>query len=340
MAFWMVRAGRHGESEQFALAEGVAVIGWDDLPDLSTVQSRDDLAQLMQQTYPDKGARVLGNWTGQVWAFIREIKTSDLVAIPLKTTSTIAVGEVTGEYQHRITGHAESLHLRPVKWLNAELPRSAFDQDILYSLGSLLTVCQIRRNNAETRVRAMLEGKPTPPPEVAKREGAADDTGEETFPDLEQYAKDQIRNHISHKFRGRSLERLIAELLRAQGYKVLEAPEGPDGGVDIIAGRGPMGFEPPRLCVQVKSSDIPLDVGALRELQGVMKNFGADQGLLVSWGGFKQSVSREARRLFFEVRLWDAGDVVTNVQQHFEELPDDLQAELPLKRIWALATEE
>jgi restriction system protein len=101
-----------------------------------------------------------------------------------------------------------------------------------------------------------------------------------------------------------------------------------------------MGFDPPRLCVQVKSSNDPIDVKVLRELQGVMQNVSAEQGLLVAWGGFRQSVLAEARRQFFNLRLWDSGDLVSELLQHYEQLPKDLQAELPLKRIWALVPEE
>lgn len=43
-----------------------------------------------------------------------------------------------------------------------------------------------------------------------------------------------------------------------------------------------MGFEAPRLCVQVKSGDDPVDVTVLRELRGVMKAYRAEQGLIVS----------------------------------------------------------
>jgi restriction system protein len=78
----------------------------------------------------------------------------------------------------------------------------------------------------------------------------------------------------------------------------------------------------------------------MRELQGVMKSFGAEQGLLVSWGGFKNSVLSEARRLFFEIRLWDAGDVVNALLEDYERMSAELQAELPLKRIWAMVPEE
>jgi len=38
----------------------------------------------------------------------------------------------------------------------------------------------------------------------------------------------------------------------------------------------------------------PVDRSTLDQLIGVMQNFGADQGLLVSWSGFKSTVDKEA----------------------------------------------
>jgi restriction system protein len=51
-------------------------------------------------------------------------------------------------------------------------------------------------------------------------------------------------------------------------------------------------------------------------------------------------VPKEAARLFFELRLWDADDLVKAILATYESLPDALQAELPLKRIWVLVPEE
>ena len=101
-----------------------------------------------------------------------------------------------------------------------------------------------------------------------------------------------------------------------------------------------MGFESPRLCVQVKSGDDPVDVTVLRELRGVMDSYNAERGLIVAWGGYKQTAIKEARELFFKVRRWDQTDLVRAVQEVYEELDDQLQAELPLKRTWVLVVDE
>jgi restriction system protein len=55
---------------------------------------------------------------------------------------------------------------------------------------------------------------------------------------------------------------------------------------------------------------------------------------------FRSSVINEVRRLYFEIRLWDGEDLVDRVLENYDRLPDEVQAELPLKRIWTLVPEE
>ncbi len=76
----------------------------------------------------------------------------------------------------------------------------------------------------------------------------------------------------------------------------------------------------------------------LDQLVGTMQHVGADQGLLVCWGGFKPTVKSEIPRLFFKVRLWDQNDLIDQFLGHYDKLNDDLKAEIPLKRIWVVAS--
>lgn len=43
MPVWLVRAGGRGERQDLALDQNVAVIGWNELPDLSQFKTREDL---------------------------------------------------------------------------------------------------------------------------------------------------------------------------------------------------------------------------------------------------------------------------------------------------------
>jgi restriction system protein len=332
MSLWLVRAGRFGEQEEPALENGLAVIGWDELPDLSSIKSREQLKEVYEKVYPGHKKMKVANVVGQVWTFVNRIQIEDMVVLPLKTRAAIAIGKVKGPYQFRADLSAGMHHTRPVEWIRTDFPRAIFDQDLLYSYGAYMTVCQIQRNHAEERVLAILKGTKTVIPGVGENE--------ESIIDVEQVARDQILDHLNRKFKGHDLARLVEAVLQAQGYVTKRSDPGPDGGIDILAGAGVMGFDSPRLCVQVKSSKTPADVTILRSLQGSMKNFSADQGLLVCWGGFNKAVLEESRRSFFSVRLWDSGDLINMVLKNYDRLPESLQAELPLKKIWGLVLEE
>ncbi|PKL66076.1 MAG: restriction endonuclease [Methanomicrobiales archaeon HGW-Methanomicrobiales-3] len=343
MTLWMVRSGRYGEREEFALENKVAVIGWNELPDLSKIETREQLRALLEKTFPDDKPKTHINWESQIWPFLHGMETGDLIAMPLKGRSAIAFGKITGPYSYRKDFPENARHTRKVDWTK-EIPRDKFDQDLLHSFGAFMTVCRIHRNNAEERIQALIEGKIPP----AKRKtddfkSAIADVveGEVSLVfDIEEMATDQIRDLISRKFRGHELTRLVGAILEAQGYTINIAKPGADGGVDIIAGKGPLGFDHPRLAVQVKSSDSPCDVKIVRELQGVMKNFQAEHGLLVSWGGYSGAVPKETSTKFFEIRLWNADDLIQMIQTHFDKMPDEIKADLPLKRIWIVVPEE
>ena len=328
----MVRAGRHGEQEDIALKENLVTIGWNELPDLSEVKTKDDLERLYWKTYPDAKKMQAAAGIGQIWRFMHEIKKGDLVALPLKKQSIIAIGRVQDEaYEYK--EFAENVkHIRKVKWLK-NIPRSAFDQDLLYSFGAFMTVCQISRNDAENRVKKLLQK------EDYKDVDVTPEPAEEAI-DIEQYSRDEIVKFIGRKFKGHDLARLVEGVLHAQGYATLKSNPGPDGGVDILAASGPLGFDNPKICIQVKSSSSQVDVKVLRELQGVMTKVRAEQGLLVSWGGFTNKAIQEARDAFFTIRLWDAGVLLEAIFKNYERFDDELKAELPLKRLWGLVLEE
>ena len=136
------------------------------------------------------------------------------------------------------------------------------------------------------------------------------------------------------------MERLVEAILKAQGYTTYRSPEGADKGVDILAAPGPLGFGRPRICVQVKSQESPVDRPTLDQLVGTMQNVQAEQGLLVSWGGFKSSVDREVASQFFRVRLWDQDALVNELLEYYHQLDEALRADIPLKRIWTVAAQE
>jgi restriction system protein len=342
---WLVRAGKSGEKEQFALHNNVAVIGWQEVPDLSACVDRDDLMVLLQEAYPTERRKTHASWQNQIWPIRETMRVGDLVALPLKSRAAIAFGIVSGDYAYRRDLPGGPQHTRPVEW-QAQVPRSEFDSDMLFSFGAFMTVCRITRNDAEQRIRMLLNQSTWPPAASTRPLASTRGSGlpratagcpsRATFPELIAQSNSLIRDRIAQRFKGHRLADLVAALLQAQGYHARVSPPGADGGVDILAGRGPLGLDPPRLVVQVKSQDSKLDVRVLRELSGVMARFQADQGLLVGWGGFNQAVRAEAMGDYFRLRLWDGDDLVGAVAADYPRLPASIRAEIPLKQVWTL----
>lgn len=343
MTLWLVRAGQHGEYERKFLDEKRIYLTWDFLStDLNEIKTRDTLKHLLRNTYSDASEGQIRNNSGQIWAFAKTMQIGDWVILPSKHKPAVHVGEIIGEYQFDRSAENPYFHYRNIKWIAHDLPRTNFDQDILYSFNALMTICKIERNDAERRVRAMKTTEWKATSSTAYRKKGADDLDDElqdntTEIDLAEIARDQVAKLIIARFKGHGLARLIASVLRAQGYVTLVSPEGADGGIDILAAPAPMGFGEPRICVQVKSGDSPLPRETLDNLIGVMMKVNATSGLLVSWGGFKSSVDREKSREFFKVRLWDQGDIIDQICNYYDKLEDEIQAELPLQRVWIVA---
>ena len=335
MDIWLIRAGRNAEREDFALKNGVAVIGWGELGNLGAIKTRDELKVLLRDAYPKITKGQLNNFAGQVWAFRKTIVIGSYVVLPLKTRGTIAIGKIAGDYKYHPDNPQDARHTRAVKWIIEDVPRASFSKRLLFSFGAFMTVCRISRDNAEAQITKVLKGEVTKP--VTEDVEEIDDTEAPT--DLEEQARLAIRQHIEENFAGHRFADIVTAVLTAQGFECLKSEPGPDEGVDILAGHGKLGLENPRLCVQVKSSTKPAEVAVLKNLVATMKDFGAEKGLLVSWGGFKKTLVDDAKRRFFEVRLWTAEQLIEEVQRHYSNFPDTLKAELRLKRVWTLVPE-
>ena len=81
--------------------------------------------------------------TGQIGAFLFEMKPDDLVVVPRKGKSAMAIGKIAGPYSYDGKADMPHRHYRAVQWLNLDVPRSSFDQDLLFSFGAIMTICEV-----------------------------------------------------------------------------------------------------------------------------------------------------------------------------------------------------
>jgi restriction system protein len=336
MTLFLARAGKFGENENYFLENNVVCMVWDELvdKDLSNIKSQEDLKEVIKNTYQDSTKGAVSNWTGQIWVHLDKMKIGDLVVLPLKNSRKIAIGEIISEYIFDPKKKPYS-HIRKIKWIKKELFRTQFDQDLLFSFGAFMTFCEIARNDAENRVRNIINLK-----SPIINTNLNEKLEKEEIINLEDASLDQIAKRILAKFKGNRLESLVENILRAKGYFTYKSPEGADRGIDVLASKGDLGFESPRICVQVKSGEaVGRDI--VERLSGTMKKVGADFGLLVSWEGFKNTVDKEERQSeFFRIRLWEQKELVEEFLANYHKLDEEIKSEISLKQIWVLADDE
>ena len=156
MTLWVVKGGRGGLREERFVSRSVVGIGWGEVGDLSRYPDRDALRAAYRGAHPERSDAHVTTQAAQLWAFGHRMEVGDTVVVPFMGQRVIAIGEIAGPYRWVADGDADMPHIREVTWHVTDLPRAAFDPDLLYSFGGSVTVCSVTRNDAESRVRAMV----------------------------------------------------------------------------------------------------------------------------------------------------------------------------------------
>ncbi|GAA2690804.1 MULTISPECIES: restriction endonuclease [Actinosynnema] len=347
MRAWLVRAGRGGEREAWALGAGCTGGGFGGVADLGGAVDREAVLAAVRAAKPDAAEQALRNFTAQLWALRSRMAEGDLVVMPLKSSGQhLAIGEVTGGYRYSAAEpDVDRRHVRPVRWLVTDLPRTVVKQDLLYSFGAFSTVCELSRNDAAWRVSRLAElGRDpgarasTPAPKGRREpEEAPDEVADSAQHDVDiaRYALDRIASRTIEEFAGHRLADLVAAVLTAEGFQCEKSPPGADQGVDVLAGTGALGLGEPRLVVQVKSEAGQVGLPVVQQLQGAATAHGA-AGLLVAWGGITKQAKQYLSTQRFTIKVWDSELLLERVFANYPALPAELRAELPLRQVWAL----
>ena len=326
MTAWVVRGGGRGEYEEVFMSESLVAVDYGVVTSVAEFRNRDSLReQLTNRSAAD-----------QLWRLANEMRNGDTVVLPRKSPRVVAVGLVSGDYQYRPS--LEAPHVRPVNWTAQEIPLAEFEADFLNSFGGQATVYRIRAENAESRLHQIIERHLSDVPTDTTEDPSAMSVHpskvaeDDAFRlDLEEQINRRIVERIRQRFYGTRLEYLVGSILRASGYHAIETRQGPDGGIDVVAGQGDMGFGHPRLCVQVKSGRNAVDLADYNRLQGNIGSYGAEHGLLVSLSDFTRAVRNENERSFFQIRLWGPNELVERLLDTYDGLPEDIRSEIPIK---------
>jgi restriction system protein len=120
--FWGIHAGKTGDAESLFEKHNVVALGWHEMADLSHLNTREEFKAAVAKTYPNKKPGAIPNNAGQLYRFVHELKSGDIVVFPLKRTREIWLGEVKGEYEYDPALEPRYPHIRKVEWVQPCTP--------------------------------------------------------------------------------------------------------------------------------------------------------------------------------------------------------------------------
>lgn len=320
---WGIHAGKTGDADTLFLKKKFIAVGWDKCGDIGQLPAdREAFKARVAESYPGKKPGAIPNNAGQLFRFVHEMQPQHLVVYPSKRDRMIHIGRITGPYKYDPQLEPGYPNLRSVEWLK-KCPRTNFTQGALYEVGSAMSLFQVK--NYADEFLAALEGKaPIQPP-------ADDTTVGLVAEEIEQTTRDFILKQLSKELKGHPLEEFVAHLMQNMGYRTRLTPEGPDGGVDIVAHKDELGFEPPIIKVQVKSKEGNIGDPDTSALYGKVAT--GEFGLLVTLGSFTKQ-ARSFAQGKSNLRLIDGDELVDLILRHYENLDSKYKGLLPLKRVY------
>lgn len=326
---WMVRAEVQGRYFEEFKTNSIVAVGWVDVGDLSPLKTREDFSRAVTKAYPDFKPGKIINSVGQLHRFAREIKINDRVLTYDPSERVYLVGTIVSEYEYLPSILADDPNVRRVKWEGTVL-RDSLSIPTRNTLGSILTLFLLSpeaSKEIEERLSSALTNivKPIEFEEIETLQ--VDDL----YKDIQIKAFEFIKDKVS-RLDWEEMQELVAGLLRAMGYKTRISPSGPDRGKDIIASPDGLGFEDPRIIVEVKHRSQAMGSQEVRSFLGGRHH--GDRGLYVSTGGFSKDARYEAERAQIPLTLMDIDDLVKSILDHYQNMDADAQRLVPLRKLY------
>lgn len=323
---WGIHAGKLGQVDGMFLEKKspCIAIGWAEVGDLSVISAdREAFKKVYAKTYTGAKKGAIPTSAGMLYRFVHKVEINDYIVYPSKQTRLVHIGRITGKYIYNKTKNINYPNIRSVEWLKT-LPRTSYSQGALYEMGSAMTFFQIK--NYADEILGLVTGKK---PSISVQED--DETIGAVADEIEQSTRDYVQKKITQVLKGHPFEHFVAHLLNLLGYNTRVAPEGPDGGIDIVAYKDELGIEPPIIKVQVKSNDADIVPAKVQALYGNVS--AGEYGLFVALSSYSKK-AREFAKSKPNLRLIDGNELVDIILTHYEKLDSKYKAVLPLKNVY------
>ncbi len=323
---WMVRAKEGGRLFDLFKEKSLIAIGWSKIGSLGALESREEIANRVAAEWPEWHPQRISMSAGQLYRFRHEMLIGDRVVTYDPGRRVYLLGTISSDYQFDPNLEDDATNVRHVTW-DGELSRDLLGVATKNSLGAISTLFLLPAEAAADLERALKTQQPTS--ETSCEDSETDE--EDLLRDVQARSVEFIKDEVS-RLDWDAMQELVAGLLRAMGYKTRISAYGPDRGKDIVASPDGLGFEPPRIVVEVKHRGQAMGSQDIRSFLGGRHS--EDKGLYVSTGGFTKDAYYEAERASIPITLMTLDDLVDALIEHYENLDIESKQLLPLKRIY------
>lgn len=327
--FWIFRIPQDDEILRKVQEHRMVAVHYGVHESIATITDRNRIKEIYRSYNPDAVEGRVNVVAGVLYCVAHIIKRGHWIFSPKKHQRSVLYGKATSEYEYLpdiiSPEHAHAIH---VEWAG-EFLRDAASVSLRKSMGGSVAVYNIDKHRNEL-LRLMGQ-------RVGNTLDVAQEEEPEGIPFFEE-TKSKSAELISDLIAGIdpfAFQELVAGLLEAMGYRTRVSERGPDQGVDIIAHPDPLGFETPRIKVQVKHRQSTAGGPDIRNLIGTLGE--GEKGLFVSTGGFTTEARNEARRTS-RITILDADEFVKQLIEHYEKLDPDYRSIIPLRKLWVPAS--
>lgn len=311
---WVVRGGNNNEIIDIVECKSIVALGLYIVGDVSGLKTREEFRERNPKS-------------DQLFRFVHEMQIGDMVLTPNKATRRALVGKIKGDYRFDPSiADGEYPHVRDVEW-QGSISRDDMSPSLKNSMGSTLTVFTIAGYDEE--IKRILAGDVPTPKEKEVEEEIFD-----FLADTQEKAEALIADHIA-SLAWDDFELLVAAVLRTLGFRTKLSKKGADGGYDIVAHPDALGFEEPRVKVEVKHRKGSMGGPEVRNFRSTIRT--GEKGLYVSTGGFKGDAKAELEKAGAPFTLMDQDEFIALLTENYDKLEPEFQALVPLRRVYILA---
>ncbi len=147
---WKIFARLPKATEDYAaicVEEGVIAVGWNEIGALSNFSNKDDIKNILSNTYPEDSARTIGSAAACLWSFVNDLDVGHIIICPDCNNDVYYIGSIDSQYYY-IQNPLDDCpfnNRRKVNWLrmlNKDEILTVFDNA---SFGSPKTLSQIHK---------------------------------------------------------------------------------------------------------------------------------------------------------------------------------------------------